>query len=80
MQTKLESFIEVALNTIIGWMTAIVTQLVVFPMFDITVSFHEQISISLIFTSIAIVRSYIIRRWFNRRLRSVAVNLAKKVE
>ena len=79
MQSRLESFIEVLLNTVIGWLTAIVTQIVVFPLFDIHVSFSEQIGISLIFTSIAIVRSYAIRRWFNKRLRLAAAGIARKM-
>ena len=79
MQSRLESLVEVLLNTIIGWLTVIVTQIIVFPLFDIHVSFSKQIGISLIFTSIAIVRSYVIRRWFNKGLRLAAVGIARKM-
>ena len=79
MQSRLESLVEVLLNTVIGWLTAIITQIIVFPLFDIHVSFGEQIGISLIFTTIAIVRSYMIRRWFNRKLRLAAAGIARKM-
>ena len=79
MQSRLESLVEVLLNTVIGWLTAIITQIIVFPLFDIHVSFSEQIGISLIFTTIAIVRSYMIRRWFNRKLRLAAAGIARKM-
>ena len=77
MQSRLESLVEVLLNTVIGWLTAIITQIIVFPLFDIHVSFSEQIGISLIFTTIAIVRSYMIRRWFNKKLRLAAAGIAR---
>ena len=79
MQSRLESLVEVLLNTVIGWLTAIITQIIVFPLFDIHVSFSEQIGISLIFTTIAIVRSYMIRRWFNKKLRLAAASIARKM-
>lgn len=79
MQSRLESLVEVLLNTVIGWLTAIITQIIVFPLFDIRVSFSEQIGISLIFTTIAIVRSYMIRRWFNKKLRLAAAGIARKM-
>ena len=79
MQSRLESLVEVLLNTVIGWLTAIITQIIVFPLFDIHVSFSEQIGISLIFTTIAIVRSYMISRWFNKKLRLAAAGIARKM-
>ena len=79
MQSRLESLVEVLLNTVIGWLTAIITQIIVFPLFDIHVSFSEQIGISLIFTTIAIVRSYMIRRWYNKKLRLAAAGIARKM-
>ena len=79
MQSRLESLVEVLLNTVIGWLTAIITQIIIFPLFDIHVSFSEQIGISLIFTTIAIVRSYMIRRWFNKKLRLAAAGIARKM-
>ena len=79
MQSRLESLVEVLLNTVIGWLTAIITQIIVFPLFDIHVSFSERIGISLIFTTIAIVRSYMIRRWFNKKLRLAAAGIARKM-
>lgn len=64
-QKKSHSFIEVCINTTIGYIIAIATQIIVFPFFDITVSHSQNLQIGLIFTVISIVRSYIMRRVFN---------------
>ena len=72
MQTKLESFIEALLNIFIGYVVAISSQIIIFPMFDIHLSFQTNLLVGAWFTLISLVRSYIIRRWFNARLHRVA--------
>lgn len=64
-QTRLLSFIESSANTAVGYVTAIMTQLIVFPMFDIHIKLHENLVIGAIFTVISLIRGYIIRRYFN---------------
>lgn len=66
-QSKLESFIEVTINTFIGFVVAIISQLIIFPFFDIHIHFSENLWIGLWFTLISIIRSYIVRRWFNSK-------------
>jgi hypothetical protein len=64
-QSRLLSFIESSANTVVGYATAIMTQLIVFPMFGIHIKLHENLVIGAIFTVISLIRGYIIRRFFN---------------
>ena len=78
-QSKLESLAEVTLNVAIGWVVALLTQLIVFPLFGINVTVGEQLSISVIFTAVSIIRSYVIRRWFNAGIHRLVVTFVKRV-
>lgn len=64
-QTKFWSAVESLANTTIGYATAIMTQLIVFPMFGIHIKLHENLVIGAIFTVISLFRGYVIRRFFN---------------
>jgi hypothetical protein len=75
-QSKLESFIETCLNTAIGYGISLASQLVVFPMVGIHVPLTTNLKIGFWFTLISIARGYVIRRWFNARLKSTAHRLA----
>lgn len=77
-QSKLESLAEVFLNVAIGWVIALITQLVVFPMFGIHVTVGEQLSISVIFTVVSIIRGYIIRRWFNAGIHKIVIAFVRR--
>lgn len=67
MQTRLDSFIESVINIFIGYAVAVASQLLVFPLFNIHVSFTDNLLIGLYFTAISLVRSYAIRRFFNHK-------------
>lgn len=75
-QTPLSSFIEAMFNTLIGYFLNLGVQLVVYPWFGATFTFCQNIQIGLLFMVVSILRSYVIRRWFNARLRSAAQLLA----
>ena len=64
-QSKLHSFIESLINVLIGMGVAFVSQLLIFPLFDINIPILDNIYIALWFTAISIVRSFVIRRLFN---------------
>ena len=66
MQSRLGSFIESCINVAIGYLVALGAQLVVFPALGIEVSLSQNILIGAIFTVVSIVRSYCVRRMFNR--------------
>jgi hypothetical protein len=74
-QTKLGSFIETCVNTAIGYVIAVSSQIVIFPMFDIHVPLSDNFKIGLWFTVISIARGYVLRRWFNARLHRAAQKL-----
>ena len=65
-QTRLHSFVESMVNILIGYGVAVTTQIVVFPLFDIHIPVHDNFIMGGVFTLISLVRSYLIRRWFNR--------------
>ena len=67
MQTKKQSFIESLTSTTIGIIIGIVLNLIILPIFGYPVSVVDSLWISVIFTVISIIRSYIIRRWFNSK-------------
>jgi len=65
-QTKLGSWVEVTTNVAIGYSVALMTQLVVFPLFGIHIPIEDNLAIGALFTVVSIIRSYIVRRVFNR--------------
>lgn len=78
-QTRLGSLIEAAMNIAIGYVVAILSQIVIFPLFGIHVPLSDNLLIGLWFTGISLVRSYALRRWFNARLHRAAEAVAKAV-
>ena len=66
MQSKTYSLIESVTNIIVGYFVALGAQLVVFPMFGLSVPVRDNILIGLVFTVVSLVRSYVLRRIFNR--------------
>ena len=66
MQSRLHSLIESASNIAIGYLVALASQIAVFPMFDIHVSIGDNLAIGAWFTVISLIRSYAVRRLFNR--------------
>jgi len=66
MQSKKFSLIESISNVCIGYFVALISQLIIFPLFGLNVTFQDNILIGLWFTLISICRSYILRRVFNK--------------
>jgi len=63
-QSRLMSMMESLANVLVGYGVAVVTQMVVFPLFGLAVTVTENLLIGLIFTAVSIVRSYALRRGF----------------
>jgi hypothetical protein len=78
-QSKIESLIETVINTAIGYVVALASQLIVFPMVGIDVPISTNLEIGAWFTVISVARGYVIRRWFNARLRLAAKRIAEGV-
>jgi len=69
IQTKQESFIESLTQTAIGFLVSLFTWYCILwtELFDITVTFADNLLITGIFTVVSIIRGYLIRRFYNRR-------------
>lgn len=65
-QSRTGSIIETLCNTAIGYAISFVSNLTVLPMFGFHVSLRDNAIIGVIYTVISIVRSYVLRRVFNR--------------
>ena len=63
-QRRISSFIEAVGNVAAGLLVATAAQRVVFPWFDIFVSWTDTWLIAAIMTGISVPRSYVVRRVF----------------
>tara|TARA_R110000744_G_scaffold360932_1_gene468545 strand:- start:22 stop:237 length:216 start_codon:yes stop_codon:yes gene_type:complete len=71
MQSKKQSFVEAVINVFIGYLVAVMTNILVLPMFGVVIPLWDNLLIGGIFTIISIIRSYVIRRMFNGKNRQV---------
>lgn len=67
MQKKTHSLIESIVNVLIGYGVAVLSQVLIFPLFGINISLSDNLLIGLWFTAISIARSYLVRRFFTKR-------------
>jgi len=65
-QSRVMSFVEAATNVVVGYVLAIVTQIVVFPWFGIEAALGEHLAIGLAFVGVSLTRGYLLRRLFER--------------
>jgi putative effector of murein hydrolase len=65
-QSRRLSLIEAITNVAVGYVLAVVTQILVFPWFGIHPSLGENLAIGSVFTGISLLRSYALRRLFER--------------
>jgi hypothetical protein len=77
-QTKLGSLIEAFINIVIGFGINFTANMTIFPLFGWSISVEQNIALGACYTVISLVRSYVIRRWFNARLHAVSLALAKR--
>ena len=69
MQTKIQSLLESTVNILIGYFTALASQLLIFPLFNINITIQDNLLIGLYFTLISLIRSYLVRRYFNKKIK-----------
>ena len=67
MQTRWQSFLEAVTNIVVGYALAVLTQIIVFPLFGLHASLGENLLIGGLFTCISLARSYVLRRLFSAR-------------
>lgn len=67
MQTPKMSFVESCTNVAIGYGVAVASQCAIFPMFGLYTPLQTNLKIGAWFTVVSIVRSYAVRRLFNKK-------------
>ena len=67
MQTKRQSLVETLTSVFVGWLIGVILNMLVLPLFDYDVNLTDGVLISIIFTAVSVVRSYVVRRFFNSR-------------
>lgn len=63
-QSRLMSLVEALINVAVGFGLAVLTQIMIFPLFGLGVSLVQNLQIGAIFTAVSILRSYTLRRLF----------------
>jgi len=66
MQTRRQSLIESIANILLGYGVAIAAQLAIFPIFGVRLPLADNLAIGAFFTVVSLIRSYALRRAFNR--------------
>ena len=65
MQSKKQSLFESIINVVIGYGVALLSQIIIFPIFGMYPEIKDNIMIGLFFTVVSIIRSFALRRFFN---------------
>lgn len=65
-QTRKHSALEAITNVVVGYGVAVAATQAILPLFGIPVRFDQNLAISALFTVVSLIRSYVLRRLFNR--------------
>lgn len=65
-QTRRRSLLESFVNILVGYSINFTANLLIFPLFGWHISARENLTLGVIYTGISLVRSYGLRRFFNR--------------
>ena len=57
---------EAVVNTVVGYLISLAATATVLPAFGVPVGAGQAVGISAAFTALSVVRSYVLRRIFNR--------------
>ena len=63
-QTRTMSLFETVTNVIVGYALAVITQILIFPVFGLHATLAQNLKIGLVFTVVSIARGYALRRLF----------------
>jgi len=66
-QTKLNSIIESISNTAVGLLTTLALSPLIYDMVGMKYTYTQLGMATVLFTAISIIRSYVIRRLFNKK-------------
>jgi len=65
-QSRAMSLVEAVANVIVGYGVAVVTQILIFPIFGLHTTLAQNLKMGAVFTMVSISRSYVLRRLFER--------------
>ena len=65
-QTRTASAVEAVANVLVGYFVALASPLVIFAAYGVHLSLGQNAMIGVWFTLVSLVRSYVLRRLFNR--------------
>ena len=63
-QSRLMSMVEAITNVVVGYGVAVVTQILIFPVFGLQTTLGENLAMGGIFTIVSLLRSFALRRLF----------------
>lgn len=79
-QSRRGSLIEVGLNIAIGFWINFFANLVILPLFGFHVTVTDNLLIGVLYTLVSVIRSYVIRRWFDKRIHLAAMKLSGEMK
>ena len=65
-QSRAMSLVEAVTNVIVGYGVAVVTQILLFPVFGLQTTLAQNLKMGAVFTVVSIIRSFALRRLFER--------------
>jgi hypothetical protein len=63
-QSRLMSLVESLANVIVGYGVAVVTQILIFPVFGLHTTLGQNLAMGGVFTIVSLARSFLLRRLF----------------
>ena len=83
-QSRLMSFCEAIANVAVGYGVAVLTQILIFPMFGLHTTLAQNLQMGLLFTGVSLIRSFLLRRVFEAmrvnclRLSNIRANVSSQ--
>ena len=65
-QSRVMSLVESVANVFVGYALAVITQILIFPVFGLHMTLAQNLKMGAVFTVVSLARSYVLRRVFER--------------
>jgi hypothetical protein len=66
MQSRVMSLVEAFANVVVGYGVAVLTQILIFPVFGLHTTLVQNLAMGAVFTVVSIARSFALRRLFEQ--------------
>ena len=78
-QSRTMSLVEAIANVIVGYGVAVLTQILIFPIFGLHTTLTQNLKMGVVFTVVSVARSYVLRRLFEAiRMRKTKPPLTRR--